>query len=373
MSTAYTPSTAAGGTTYYYVTVTNHNAGENITGVQTVSITSNAVAITVHKKPQTTPDAPTPVEITSTSVTLTDIDGGEYSMDGENWQDSPTFDGLIPDTPYTFYARMKETDTHNASTPSTGSIRTKEGTEADLLSLTVNGKPVSVAGNEPDYYQAECNETSVTLNIESSAGASATIVGYNDQPIPLSGDSTVISIDIRSGDTKNTNRYKLTVVNTLDANSVLFQRWEDVVAVNRNPVNNGQKIIQDVCWYKANGWQSCSEWFIQIAQGEHYHAEIKIADKWRHVCGDAQQYSKTVTAYPNPVSTGENLTLRLPGNFIGGYMNVISLSGLIVKHKLPLPDTINTISVADLAPDIYLLNIIAPDGKRTLMKIVVSN
>jgi hypothetical protein len=366
------------GTTYYYVIVTNTNTGENIIGLQTVSITSSVATVRVDKASQAAPKAPTSTGITPESVTLTAVAGEEYSKDGVNWQDSPTFDGLIPDTPYTFYARMKETDTHNASPVSAGlQVRTKEGTEANLVNLMVNGNPVSISGNELDYYQAECNETSVDLNIESSAGASATVsvgdVKYNDRPIPLSEDLTVISIDILSGNRTNTKSYKLTVANTLDADSVLFQRWEDVVAVNRNPANNGGKIIQDVCWYKSNDWQSCTEWFIQITEGEDYHTEIKIADKWRHVCGDAKKYSKTVTAYPNPVSIGENLTLRLPGNFIEGYMDVISLSGLIVKHKLPLSDTVNTVSIADLAPGIYLLNVVAPDGDKELIKIIVSN
>ena len=45
------------------------------------------------------------------SVTLPAIAGNEYSMDGINWQDSPLFTGLEPDTTYTFYQRVKRTDT----------------------------------------------------------------------------------------------------------------------------------------------------------------------------------------------------------------------------------------------------------------------
>ncbi len=45
------------------------------------------------------------------SVTLPAIAGNEYSMDGVNWQDSNIFTGLEPDTQYTFYQRVKRTDT----------------------------------------------------------------------------------------------------------------------------------------------------------------------------------------------------------------------------------------------------------------------
>lgn len=70
-----------------------------------------------------TPAAPAAPVISSTptadSVTLTAIEGAEYSKDnGATWQDSPTFTGLTPNTEYKFLARMKETDTAHASAPS---------------------------------------------------------------------------------------------------------------------------------------------------------------------------------------------------------------------------------------------------------------
>lgn len=66
-----------------------------------------------------TPAAPAAPSVSGTptanSITLTAIGGAEYSLDGVNWQDSPTFDGLAANTEYTFYARIKETETANAS------------------------------------------------------------------------------------------------------------------------------------------------------------------------------------------------------------------------------------------------------------------
>jgi hypothetical protein len=376
-SSICTPPVTATGTIYYYVTVTNTNTGANITGAQTVSITSSVATVAVTKASQSAPDAAL-AGITSTSVTLTAVSGAEYSMDGENWQDSPTFDGLIPGASYTFYARMKETDTHNTSAASAGlTVHTISGTEADLENLTVNGNPVSISGNELDY-QTECDETSVRLDIEPSTAASVTVTLGNDSiksgVVLLSGDLTVVNIKIVSGDTKKTNTYRLTVVNPLDAGSVLYQRWNDVLAVNSNPANNGGRTVEGVRWYAPLSTNVITEQFIPISgEAKDYRVEIKIAGKWHNVCGTPEKHSKLVAAYPNPVSIGENLTLQLPGNFTGGYMNVIGLSGSTVKHKLPLPDAVNTVSVADWAPGIYLLNIVAPNGTQELVKIIVSN
>jgi hypothetical protein len=374
----YTPSTATVGTAYYYVKVTS----TSIPCSQTASITSDVAKITViiEKASQPAPDAPVLVSKNAISVTLTAVsDNVEYSLDGATWQDSPIFDGLIPDSEYFFYARMKETDTHNASPPS-GYLQVRtDVAEADLLSLTVNGNSISIEGNELDYYQAECDETSVMLGIELSVSASATVTVGNDSIkngiVPLSKDLTVINIHIVSGDGGKSADYRLTVANPLDAGAILFQRWNDVIAVNSNQKNNGGRVIEDIRWYAVNSTNVVSsERFIPISgDATDYRAEIKIADKWHHVCGTAEQHSKSIAAYPNPVSTGENLILQLSENFTVGYMNVISLSGLTVKHKLPLPDAVNTVSVADWSPGIYLLNIVAPDGSQELVKIIVSN
>ena len=55
---------------------------------------------------------------TETSITLVAVDGCEYSIDGGEWQDSTAFEGLVPNTIYTFTQRKKETGTHYASSVS---------------------------------------------------------------------------------------------------------------------------------------------------------------------------------------------------------------------------------------------------------------
>jgi hypothetical protein len=355
------------------VTVTTSNTSGSLTSNPTVAVA---------KAKQDAPDAPILADKTATSITLNTIEGDvEYSIDGETWQDSPTFDNLNPDTEYTFYARLKKSDTHNASPTSEGtSVRTHTDKDANLVSLIVNGKPLSVSDEEL-YYQATCNETSLMLDVKPSPFASVNLTvdkrEYgNNYNIPLSGDKNIINIQIVSGDKQKKANYKLTVANPLKADSVLFQRWSDVIAVNLNPkTNGGYSNIDSVCWRTVDNPNIISrEWYIQITGNvTEYHAEVRIAGNWHKVCGIPEINTNKILVYPNPVIIGENLNLLLPDMFKGGYMNVINLAGAMVKQKLPLSNMTNSISVADWTPGIYLLNIVAPNGDRETVKVVVSN
>jgi hypothetical protein len=72
---------------------------------------------------------------TSSSITLNEIAGCEYRIDGGAWQASTTFSGLEPNTAYNFEARKAETATHLASPASSiAQISTLEfGIDEDLF------------------------------------------------------------------------------------------------------------------------------------------------------------------------------------------------------------------------------------------------
>ena len=56
------------------------------------------------------PDKPQISAINADSVVLVSFDGFEYSLDGVNWQTSNIFTGLTPNTEYTFYQRIAESE-----------------------------------------------------------------------------------------------------------------------------------------------------------------------------------------------------------------------------------------------------------------------
>ena len=77
-----------------------------------VSATSTAVA----KADQAKPDPPRSAANLGDTIILNPIPGAEYRIGTTGtWQDSTTFTGLTQGTSYMFYARLKETPTHNAS------------------------------------------------------------------------------------------------------------------------------------------------------------------------------------------------------------------------------------------------------------------
>ncbi|MFV0581606.1 MAG: fibronectin type III domain-containing protein [Parabacteroides gordonii] len=84
---------------------------------------SDILKITLPARPAT-PKAPTTTSITTDAITLaTAGSNAQYSRtDGRTWQTSPTFSNLMPETSYTFLARIQATSTcfaSNTSEPAT--------------------------------------------------------------------------------------------------------------------------------------------------------------------------------------------------------------------------------------------------------------
>ena len=105
------------------------------------SAESDGLSVTTLKNTTSKPSAPTVSSKTSTSVTLVQVSGAEYSKDGTTWQKSNVFSGLSPNKTYTFYQRIAETTTTYASEKSAGTtVTTPKNTVSAPSAPTLSSK-----------------------------------------------------------------------------------------------------------------------------------------------------------------------------------------------------------------------------------------
>ena len=121
-------------------TITVTVTAANCSGSQTSGATSAVV-----KADQSAPATPTEEGKTDTSITLTAITGAEYRLSSGTWQDSPIFTELTANTGYTFYARLKATNTHNASPESavSATITTLKSSQSAPIAPELDGNPTA--------------------------------------------------------------------------------------------------------------------------------------------------------------------------------------------------------------------------------------
>jgi hypothetical protein len=248
-------------------------------------------------------------------------------------------------------------------------------TEANLINVAVNNKEITVDGYNINY-AAPCGETSFVLDLDASPYSTVTIDGVEysgGQRIELDGDLTAnIRIEAETGGAAS--NYTLNVTSSLNDSKLYYQRWDDVLAINLNPANNGGRDVSGIRWHKDDGTPVGEKSYIEVQPGSTaagYYAEILVEGKWRQVCNATEMTIEGVVAYPNPVMRGESIRLELPETFAGGVLNIYDMKGVLVKSGLPLPATNNSIDVSSLSSGVYLLNIHGKDGKRHTVKIII--
>lgn len=139
----YTVSSLAGATNY---TVT-------LTALTSAGNTSSSPIIVLVRAPfaGSTPAAPTRQSRTTSKVTLTPHNGYEYSRDGSTWQDSNVFSGLSAGKSYSFYQRVKETSTHEASptSPKYSCYTLSSSDDSSDDTPTATAKPTATSTPKP--------------------------------------------------------------------------------------------------------------------------------------------------------------------------------------------------------------------------------
>jgi uncharacterized repeat protein (TIGR02543 family) len=254
--------------------------------------------------------------------------------------------------------------------------------EANIEEIVIDGMDITEAANDSvfEYTVKECDESSVSLDLGSSSQSNVTVNGEtyaSGTEITLDGDLTTVNIQVESETGDSVKNYTLKIAAPINSDNLYYQRWNDVIAVNRNPATNGGYSVSDVRWYSQNGSFAGAGEYITLSNAENvndYYSEVKTEEtaSWHRVCATEETKSiEKVTAYPNPVPRGENITLHLPDRLVGSVLNIYSITGFLVKSGLPLPASVNSIDVSSLDSGIYLLNILNKDGNRHVIRIIV--
>ena len=198
--------------------------------------------------------APICESFTDTSVTLKAVDGYEYSKDGMNWQDSNAFEGLLQGTPYTFYQRIKATDTVFESKAASAVISTDKGTPTapsapELDSKTENSVTLKhEAGYEysMDGENWQTSSTFYALNETTKYSFYRRLAETTNQKASYASTPLVLALSERtvSGTTDNMNGVaesafssKFTEFNNNTA------KWEDSLIYDKKPLDNSKDLI----------------------------------------------------------------------------------------------------------------------------------
>jgi predicted secreted protein len=185
--------------------ITVRVSASNCTG----NVTSAATALVAKAAQTAAPAAPTQASRTATGITLNEIAGCEYNLDGGNWQTSATFSGLAQGTSYTFRARLAETPTHTASPASAAATLTTEGEPAAHVAVTgITGVPATAVAGTPltlTATVAPANATRRTIvwtvKLQGTTGASIVQTGHAPSLHTTAAGTVVITATIAGGRT----------------------------------------------------------------------------------------------------------------------------------------------------------------------------
>jgi hypothetical protein len=315
--------------------------------------------------------------ITGDSVRLA---GGEASFDTPDIGNDKPVNILLP-----FYLVGADSANYILEFPDSalsGNILPPLSNEALLLRLFANSNEVEITSKDL-IYKARCNEDNVALSCIVSEGAIARLtiddVEYsNEDTIPINAATVTAFIDVQSASAKVTDRYTLRIIPALK-DTLYYQRWDDVLALNTNIETNGNVPVYELRWFYSDGTYIYSDKYIDMSDlgttdTDNYYAEVLLKDEteWRRVCSVVQKrVVHSLVAYPNPLPYGETLKIKLPAEYDGAKANVYSITGALMQADIPLHGSIADVDLQHFGSGIYILTVTGNNGAKESVTVIV--
>jgi len=156
---------------------------------------------------------------------------------------------------------------------------------------------------------------------------------------------------------------------------ILIFEYNDLPSINCNPATNGGYTFVAFQWYQGTvAIPGATKPYITADFGTAYDCEMTLADG-RHLrlCNFTLTRSGIglLFAYPNPASSGENVTVSLANALQGSSVNIFDLNGRIVKGNIPMQGDMAVVNTSGMAPGMYIIQVASPNGVKRTANIVV--
>ena len=231
-------------------------------------------------------------------------------------------------------------------------------------------------------YLMECGENNVNVAFTNETGATFSPSANFTITPPKPGIYTQ-NVTVTSQDGTATATYVLTIEKPFGFYDIVHQKFNNILLINNNPQTNGGYEFVSYQWFKNGQLVGTGQYYSagddlanSLDKSADFSAKMTTKDgKTLQTCSTkiSTQKSSTARLYPNPIQTGQVITVEadFPAEELENMqISLYTVSGQLVKTLKS--STVKTeVQLPDAESNMYVVVIETPNIKKTL-KIIVN-
>ena len=231
-------------------------------------------------------------------------------------------------------------------------------------------------------YLMECGENNVNVAFTNETGATFSPSANFTITPPKPGIYTQ-NVTVTSQDGTATATYALTIEKPFAFYDIVHQKFNNILLINNNPQTNGGYEFVSYQWFKNGQLVGTGQYYSagddlanSLDKSADFSAKMTTKDgKTLQTCSTkiSTQKSSTAKLYPNPIQTGQVITVEadFPAEELENMqISLYTVSGQLVKTLKS--STVKTeVQLPDAESNMYVVVIETPNIKKTL-KIIVN-